>query len=421
MYKRNTKGRITVGENDLAEVVRVYDSPLYVFDFNYLQDVYRKLRGLLHPQIDLYYAVKANPNPHIVKQYMDLGAGLDLSSIGEMLLARRLGVDPHRTSLAGPAKTGSHLLEAINNNVGMLSVESLSELENIATIAESIGRLVNVTIRINPSKRVQGFSVKMGGIPSQFGIDQERLPAVLEFAANSEWIEIDGIHVYSGTQSLDADAIVDGIKNTLQIAESDFENHGISLKKINLGGGFGVAYYEGEVALDEKRLVHAINKTVDDYLKRYPQTQFILELGRYLVASSGIYVATVVRRKESRGSIFLVLDGGMNHYLALSGNFGQVFRKNFPVIHGSKVSGDGKEEKYHLVGALCTVLDRVGTDVQLPVIDEGDLLVFPLAGAYSYTASPLMFLSHPAPAEVAVKGREVLEIRKRQYPESSSY
>lgn len=412
-YDRNAEGEVRIGGADLTDLVTEYGSPLYVYNFDHLRHVYRHLRDLLHPKIDLYYAVKANPNPTLIKQYVDLGAGFDLSSAGELILVRDQGANLHRTSFAGPGKTERELLEAIKSGVGMLSVESFSELTNVAQIAQSMDNMTSVTIRVNPSRRTHGFYVKMGGIPSQFGIDQERLPEVIALVESSKWLVIEGLHVYSGTQSLDEEAIVENITNVLQIGEISFENSGISLKKINLGGGFGVAYYDGEVDLEPKRLINAINQVVATYLEKHPQTYFVLELGRYLVAATGIYVTRVIRTKKSRGSSFLVLDGGMNHYLAASGNLGQIFRQNFPVIHGTKPGHDGKVEKYHIVGPLCTILDRIATNVQLPLTDEGDLLAFPLAGAYAYTASPLQFLSHPAPAEVAVIGGEILKIRQK--------
>jgi diaminopimelate decarboxylase len=412
MFKRDAKGGIIIGGMHVEELVEKYSSPLFIYNFDYLKNTYLKLRDALHSKIDLYYAVKANPNPHVVKQYLDLGAGLDLSSIGEVRMVKAQGANLSRTSFAGPGKTASDLIEALECGV-CLSIESLSELEDIIQIADSIGKTANITLRINPSQRTKGFSVKMGGISSQFGIDQELLPKAIEKVQQAESVRIDGLHIYAGTQSLDSNAIVENIKNTLQIAEIHFENCGIPLKKINLGGGFGVTYHEGEDVLNEKELTHSINALADGYISKHPQTRLIIELGRYLVASSGVYVVKVVRKKVSRGSNFLILDGGMNHYLALSGNFGQIFRKNFPVIHDTKVLDVDGCEKYHLVGSLCTVLDRVGTDVQLPITQEGDLLVFPLAGAYAYTASPLQFLSHPIPSEIAIRQKSARMIRNR--------
>ena len=412
-YDRDPNGRIKVGPYDLVDLVHRFGSPLYIYDFDRLRGIYQHLQGKLHSAIQIYYAVKANPNPDIVKQYVEMGAGFDLSSAEEMRLVLNLGGDPSRMSFAGPGKRDEELKEAMAAHVGMLSVESISELVSIGEIARLTKRRTEVTLRVNPRQGAQGFSIRMGGGPSPFGIDEEQIAEVMSLIQRSNWLEVKGLHVFSGTQSLDAAAIVENIQNILRIAEQCHANYGLKFEIINIGGGLGVSYHQEEKGLDEAQLVTGINSAIGAYLKGHPGTRFVLELGRYLVASSGIYVATVVRKKESRGITFLILDGGMNHYLAASGNLGQGFRKNFPVLHGTKTNQEGKNQRYHVAGPLCTPIDRMASDVQLPIMEVGDLLVFPLAGAYAYTASPLQFLSHPAPAEIAIRGNEVFKIRNR--------
>jgi diaminopimelate decarboxylase len=398
---------------DLAGLVREFGSPLYLYDFTHLREVYQRFREPLHAAIEVYYAVKANPNPAIIKQFMELGSGFDLSSVGEMRVVIQQGGEPSRMSLAGPAKTDEILREALEAQIGMLSIESLSELRSLMALAQERQHHTGVTLRINPAQLTQGFSMKMGGVASPFGIDETQLPEAVELVRQSPWVTISGLHVFAGTRSLDAAAIVQNVRHIVRLADHCSATYGLKLDRINLGGGLGVPYHQGEPELDEPQVIAGINAAVEDYLQRWPDTQFVMELGRYLVASAGMYVATVVRLKQSHGVTFAVLDGGMHHYLAASGNLGQVFRKNFPVCHGTKPQVPGDLHTYHLVGPLCTPIDRMASNVELPPLDEGDLLVFPLAGAYAYTASPLQFLGHPAPAEVAVCGAEVVKIRER--------
>jgi diaminopimelate decarboxylase len=313
-------------------------------------------------------------------------------------------------SFAGPGKQNGDLEEAIATNVGMLSVESLSELDSIAKLAEKHEKLAAITLRVNPAQKTRGYQIKMGGIPSPFGIDEENIGDCVRYARQSRWLRIKGLHVFAGTQCLQEDAIVENTVNILRLAEALSRAFDLQFEAINLGGGWGIPYHDDEKELDEKKLTTQINEAVTPYLASRPQTKFILELGRYLVASSAQYAATVIRTKTSRGASFLVLDGGMNHYLAASGNLGQVLRKNFPILHASRPNAHGEMRDYHVVGPLCTPIDRMGTNVKLPITTEGDILVFPLAGAYAYSASPLHFLSRPTPAEIAVKGNEVLVI-----------
>jgi diaminopimelate decarboxylase len=409
-YDRNPNGQLRIGPHPLAVLVERFGSPLYLYNFEHLREVYTRLRKQLYPGINLYYAIKANPNPSIIKQYIDLGAGFDVSSVGELRLALRLGAKPECMSFAGPGKQNGELEEAIAADIGMLSVESFSELASIAQLAEKHEKPVSITLRVNPVQKTRGYQIKMGGVPSPFGIDEECIGDCVQYVRRSRWLKIKGLHVFAGTQCLEEDAIVENTLNILRLADALSRNLDLRFEAINLGGGWGIPYHDGEKQLDEKKLTDQINAVVGSYLTSRPQTKFILELGRYLVASSALYVTTVVRAKQSRGARFLILDGGMNHYLAASGNLGQVFRKNFPLVHASKPNEHEEIQNYNVVGPLCTPIDRMGTDVKLPITVEGDILVFPLAGAYAYSASPLHFLSHPSPAEIAVKGEEVFAI-----------
>ena len=402
-----------VGRHDALDLVDRFGSPLFVYDFKAIRDRYADLRHHLHPGIKLYYAVKANPNPAVVRQFAALGTGFDVSSRDEMRVALQQGGDPKEMSFAGPGKTDADIAAAVSEGIGMLSVESINELRTVAEYARTSGTDVNMTIRVNPGHLATGFSIKMGGLPSQFGVDEEFLPEVAAMTLTQPQVSVTGLHVFSGTQSLDEQAIVANTEYTFALAERCRTEHQLDIQKINLGGGFGVPYHDGERELDLKEVTRGINRAAERYLKRYPETALVIELGRYLVARSGQYVTTVIRTKRSRETEFLVLDGGMNHYLAASGNLGQVLRRNFPLVHASKTDDQGTRD-YHVVGPLCTTIDRMATSLELPFTDEGDRLVFPMAGAYAYTASPLQFLSHPAPAEVAVDGEQVTVIRDRQ-------
>jgi diaminopimelate decarboxylase len=223
-----------IGSHSLAVLVEQFGSPLYLYNFEHLRKVYTRLRKQLHPGIDLYYAIKANPNSSIVKQYIDLGAGFDVSSVGELRLALRLGGKPECMSFAGPGKQNGELEEAIAAGVGMLSVESFSELASIAQLAEQHAKLVPITLRINPAQKTRGYQIKMGGIPSPFGIDEESIGDCVRYVRQSRWLQISGLHVFAGTQCLEEDAIVENTVNILRLAEALSRNFGLQLEAINL-------------------------------------------------------------------------------------------------------------------------------------------------------------------------------------------
>ena len=178
------------------------------------------------------------------------------------------------------------------------------------------------------------------------------------------------------------------------------ENHKVA--KVNLGGGFGIPYYAHEEELDIVRVGNFLCESIDTRRRWLQEIRFCVESGRYLVGECGIYVCKVRYRKESRGETFLIVDGGMHHHLAASGNFGQVVRRNYPIAVLGKIGHDPVEE-VNIVGPLCTPMDRLGSQVALPRADVGDLVAIFSSGAYGLSASPTYFLGHPEPAEVIVK------------------
>ncbi|HMU65163.1 MAG TPA: pyridoxal-dependent decarboxylase, exosortase A system-associated, partial [Nitrosomonas sp.] len=211
----------------------------------------------------------------------------------------------------------------------------------------------------------------------------------------------EGLHIFSGSQNLKVEAIQDAHEKTLQLAVRLAKESSVSIPSLNMGGGFGIPYFPGESPLNlvavGENLQHLLNKIESEL----SDTQFVIELGRYIVAEAGIYVCRVLDKKNSRGQLFLITDGGMHHHLAASGNFGQVIRKNYPVTVGTKAE-TAETEVVSVVGPLCTPLDLLADQMELPKAEVGDLIVVFQSGAYGLTASPISFLSHPIPFEVLV-------------------
>ena len=191
------------------------------------------------------------------------------------------------------------------------------------------------------------------------------------------------------------------MQKTFQLAARLAEHAPSSVHLLNIGGGFGVPYFPGERALNLAAIGEHLQRLLPEVKRQLPDTRIAIELGRYMVAEAGIYVCRVLERKLSRGQIFLVTDGGLHHHLAASGNFGQVIRKNYPVIIGNKVQG-AERELVSVVGPLCTPLDMLADQMQMAKASVGDLVVVLQSGAYGLTASPTAFLNHPMPVEVLV-------------------
>jgi diaminopimelate decarboxylase len=242
--------------------------------------------------------------------------------------------------------------------------------------------------------------MKMGGGPKQFGIDAEMVPAVLKTIQSLD-VEFIGFHIFSGSQNLKPESIVEAHDKTFELAIRLSENLSGPVSKLNIGGGFGIPYFPGERRLDLTPIGENLDKLLPNVRQKLGDVRIVIELGRYLVGEAGLYVARVIERKISRGQTFLVTDGGLHHHLAASGNFGQVIRKNYPVVIGNRVSS-AEQESTVVVGPLCTPLDLLADKMLLSKADEGDLVVVFQSGAYGLSASPTRFLSHPEPIEIFV-------------------
>jgi diaminopimelate decarboxylase len=382
----------------LAE--RVGGTPFFAYDRALLSQRIEHLRATLPDGIELSYAVKANPMPAIVQHISGLVDSFDVASAAEMHVALDTPMRSNRVSFAGPGKSPAELSQAIAAGV-TIEMESETEAERVSMIGERLGIRPRVAVRVNPDFRIKGSGMRMGGGPQQFGVDAEKVPALLETLARAD-LEFLGFHVFAGSQNLSAEVLCDAQQRTVELALRLAASSPMPLRYLNLGGGFGIPYFEKDQSLD----LPAIARNLDDLLTHairpaLPDARIVIELGRYIVGECGFYVSRVLDRKESRGKTFLVVDGGMHHQLAASGNFGQVIRRNYPVAIASR-SDDEPTEVVSVVGCLCTPLDLLADGASLPRADVGDLVVVFQAGAYGLTASPTAFLSHPAPAEVLV-------------------
>jgi diaminopimelate decarboxylase len=358
------------------------------------------LRSTLPTGVELGYAVKANPMPAVVQHLSGLVDSFDVASVGEMKVALDTPVPASRVSFAGPGKTPAELGQAIAAGV-TIELESETEAARVAQIAERLGVRPRVAVRVNPDFRVKGSGMRMGGGAQQFGVDAERVPALLNTLAVAD-LELLGFHIFAGSQNLNAEILCEAQRATVALALRLAESAPAPIRYLNIGGGFGIPYFERDEPLDLAAIGDNLSGLMADAIRpNLPDARVVIELGRYIVGECGVYVTRIVDRKESRGKTFLIVDGGLHHQLAASGNFGQVIRRNYPVAIGNRAAG-GATEVVSIVGCLCTPLDLLADDVVLPRAEIGDLVVILQAGAYGLSASPTAFLSHPAPVEVLV-------------------
>jgi diaminopimelate decarboxylase len=392
-------GELAVGGGKLREVEAKAGTPLFVYSRVLIERRMIELRAAMPARLGIHYAVKANPYKAILELMRGLADGFDVASGGELELALAAGQAPERISFAGPGKRDAELEQAMRHGV-TLNLESAAEARRALDIGQRLGRTPKLAIRVNPDFELRGSGMKMGGGAKPFGIDQERVPELAReiIASGAEWR---GLHIFTGSQALDAEAIAETQANVLQLAAQLTAAIGAPLGHLNMGGGFGIPYFHGDQPLDIGLVGERLAERFADLPPELQGTEFAIELGRYLVGEAGVYLTRILDRKESHGQVFLVTDGGLHHQLAASGNFGTVVRRNYPAAIANKFGAE-PEEEVSIVGCLCTPLDRLADQALLPRAEVGDVVAIFCAGAYGATASPSSFLGQGPAREVLI-------------------
>jgi len=358
-----------------------------------------QLREAMPARLAIHYAIKANPHPAVVAFMGGLVDGCDVASRGELDLALEQSIAPEHISFAGPGKREDEIAAALRHGV-TLNCESVGEARRTLALAREMQCRPKVAIRVNPNFELRGSGMKMGGGAKPFGVDEDQVPAFARELIESG-AEFRGLHIFTGSQALDCEAVIETQANVLDLADKLARQIGIPLPALNMGGGFGIPYFHGDRPLDIGAIGHALEQRLAALPASLRDAQLSIELGRYLVGEAGVYLCRVVDRKVSHGRVFLVTDGGLHHQLAASGNFGTVVRRNYPVAIATKFDRPPEEEA-NVVGCLCTPLDRLADQAHLPRADVGDLVAVFCAGAYGASASPAAFLGHGPAREILI-------------------
>jgi diaminopimelate decarboxylase len=394
-------GQLAVGGMPVERLTaRIGSTPYFAYDRRLLSQRIDALRATLPPTVKLSYAVKANPMPAVVQHLAGLVDAMDVASTREMQTALDTGMPAGRISFAGPGKTEAEIVQAVAAGA-TIEMESATEAQRVIRAGEMLGVRPRVAVRVNPDFQVKGSGMRMGGGPQQFGVDAEQVPDFLVDLAAAD-LDFLGFHVFVGSQNLNAAILCEAQRKTVELILALAEKAPAAVRYVNLGGGFGIPYFDKDVALDLAAIGANLAELVDSRIvPNLPEAEVVIELGRYIVGECGVYVTRVVDRKVSRGRTYLVVDGGLHHQMAASGNFGSVIRRNYPIAVGNRLA-EPAESVVTVVGCLCTPLDLLGDEVTLPDARIGDSIVLFQAGAYGLTASPTAFLGHPLPAEVLV-------------------
>jgi diaminopimelate decarboxylase len=398
----------------IINLANKYDTPFYLYDSKTIKNAYRQLQSFCGNDVDVFYSLKANPNQSIVALLNQLGAGAEVCSTAEFDNAIKVGVLPDNIILVGPYKHDKDIEMAIKLGIYAIVCESMQELKRIAVIAANHKAIAKIMIRINPDFNSKDALLKMGGKPSQFGMDIDSVNQQMDDILACDHIQLIGIHIYNGTRILDSNTLLENTKNILAIAETLQHKKQIQFSCVDIGGGAGIPYFDNESALDLEKNKFDFQQVIRDYLNRYANTKIIMESGRYLVGESGCFISRIHDIKHSKGKEFIVTDGGTNCHLAAVG-VGSVVKRNFPIsIIPSQPNREVKPTVlYDITGPLCTPNDLIAKNISLPQAEIDDLICIKQSGAYGPTASPVYFLSHGYPAEVMIHDNQDYLIRKR--------
>jgi diaminopimelate decarboxylase len=395
----------------LNQIADQYGTPCYVYFWDDIVAQVDSLRAAFGDRFQISYAMKANPNDQLCARICEVVDFFDVSSGGELDLALQIGCPPGRISFSGPGKRREELEQAVDRDCGLIIAESVRELTQLNELAMAAGKRVNILLRINPARSPRKFALSMSRGGSQFGIDEEQIGSVL--GRLPEWPQLDfqGFHIYAATNSLDEAALADNFSIYCELFARFTDAHDLRPRYLVFGAGFGIPYEAGVEPLNLRRLAGQINPMVDQLRARphLSQTSLLLEMGRFVVGPAGYFLTSVVGRKSSRGAEIAICDGGMNNHLSACNLMGTLIPRNWPM---AKVDASPHEPRavYRLVGPLCTSIDTLGHDVELPQLEVGSRIAIGSSGAYGLTASPIRFIRHPEPREFLVSDSGVTEI-----------
>jgi diaminopimelate decarboxylase len=379
--------------------------PAYVYDLGEVRRAHALLRAALPEPSRVFYSLKANPHPAIVRTLNELGCDAEICSPGELAAVLEAGVTPDRIVYTGPGKRDPEVAEAVRAGVRWFSVDSPVGLDQVDRAASAAGRDVRCLLRVNDASQVPGQGLAMTGGPSQFGADADWVAS--EPAAFRT--RLAGLHLFGGSNLDDEPALVAQFRAAIATARRLAGVLGLEPLLLDLGGGFGAPFARSGSLPRFATLAGRLADLLDDGIPgwRAGRPAIAFESGRYLSGTCGSLLTRVADVKCSHGRWVVVLESGINHLGGMSG-----MRRLPPIVPDLEVAAPDREALRGAIvaGPLCTPLDTWARSEDVPAVRPGDLVRVPNVGAYGLTASLLAFLGHPAPREVVVDAGRIVEV-----------
>ncbi len=401
------------------DLIEHYGSPLFVYDGDVIRQRVAKLRDALPRRVDIAFATKANSSPSVLRTLSEAGLGADVASGGELRAATRAGFEASRVVFTGPGKTDAELAEALSMGIGLLTIESLDELEAVIGLAEAARPGQGLMLRLATGGEAEGTPIIGGAGNAKFGLTDDEADMAMGRLREAGVLRptgpfrVRGFHAFGASNVLDARLLVDGITRLADRAERIADGHGLDIEILDGGGGLGIPYVDDDQPLDVVLLGEGLRQTMATWADRgsLSETRLLLEPGRWLVAPAGVYICRVTRTKVRDGHSIAITDGGIHHLLRP-----RLVGQDHRVVAVGRAADRAPDSQVDVVGPLCTGLDILASGVAAPAPHPGELLAVLDAGAYGYSESMPLFLSHPTPAEVLASDGVVVVSRERVEP-----
>ncbi len=404
-------GELYCEDVPVAKLAEKYGTPLWVYSKSFILGQLKQIQTAF-AEVDpvICYSVKANSTLGILKVVRDAGCSFDVVSGGELYRVRAAGGDTTKVVFAGVGKTDEEIRFALENDILMFDVESEQELDAIADVAGSKGKVGRVALRLNPDIDAKTHAkTTTGKKGNKFGMDIERFRELAAKVLKDKRLALKGIHMHLGSPILTTDPYAAAGQKAIEVVEG-LRRDGHDINWINLGGGFGISY-RGNEGLPASAYAEVIVTAV-----RQAKCRLALEPGRFVVGNSCVLISRVVFSKREGGKLFVIQDGGMNDLIrpAMYDSFHRVWpvKPAVPMPDNVEDAIDGCE-KTDVVGPVCESSDYFAKDRYLPPMNRGDLFATFSAGAYG-TAMSSNYNTRPRGTELLIDGTNVTLIRRRE-------
>ena len=383
----------------VTDLMEQYGSPLYIYSMSEIESNWQQYSQALSDQPHLIcYSVKSNSNLAVLNILANLGSGFDVVSIGELHRVISAGGDPAKCVFSGVGKTLAEIQEALGIGIYCFNIESESEMDRVLSVAESMGVIAPISVRVNPDVDAKTHHYISTGLKeNKFGVDIESALGLYRKAENSSSLRVCGVDYHIGSQITEVSPLMDALDKALELIRK-LASEGIKIEHLDIGGGIGINY-------DNTQTIN-ISSYIKDVISRVGDLEILVEPGRSIVGSAGIFVTKVEYLKQNSNKSFAIVDGAMNDLLRPS---------LYNAHHNALVvqeSVEGISDNWDLVGPICETGDFIAKDRHL-TLAEGDYVALTSAGAYSFSMSS-NYNTRPRVAEVMVSKNQHSVVRERE-------